>query len=90
MKCSAWIATTAPPTPSNCLTGPWIGPWREARFPRSLPFVKKTAIELLKASYTSEEDAAQKIPAALNAFYQQKYGDVWAKRSNDIQLRDKR
>ncbi len=39
----------------------------------SLPFVKKTAIELLKASYTSEEDAAQKIPAGLNAFYQQKY-----------------
>ncbi len=52
----------------------------------SLPFVKKTAIALLKASYTNEEDAAQKIPAGLNAFYQQKYGDVWAKRSNDIQL----
>jgi cytochrome c553 len=51
-----------------------------------LPFVKKTAIELLKASYTSQEDAAQKIPAALNAFYQQKFGDTWAKRSNDVQL----
>ena len=51
-----------------------------------LPFVKKTAIELLKAAYASQDEAAQKIPAALNAFYQQKYGDVWAKRSNDIQL----
>jgi hypothetical protein len=51
-----------------------------------LPFVKKTAVELLKASYTSEEDAAQKIPAGLNAFYQQKYGDIWAKRSNDVRL----
>ncbi len=51
-----------------------------------LPFVKKTAIELLKAAYVSQEEAAQKIPAGLNAFYQQKYGDIWAKRSNDIQL----
>lgn len=52
----------------------------------TLPFIKKTAVELLKANYASEEDAAQKIPAALNAFYQQKYGDIWAKSSNDVQL----
>ncbi len=52
----------------------------------TLPFVKKAGMELLKAGYTSEEDAAQKIPAGLNAFYQQKYGDVWSQRSNDIQL----
>ncbi len=51
-----------------------------------LPFVKKTAIELLKASYGSRDEAAQKIPAGFSAFYQQKYGDMWAKRSNDIQL----
>jgi hypothetical protein len=51
-----------------------------------LPFIKKTGVELLKANYASEDDAAQKIPAGLNSFYQQKYGDVWAKRSNDIQL----
>jgi hypothetical protein len=54
--------------------------------PVGLPFVKKTGVELLKVSYTSEEDAAQKIPAGLNAFYQQKYGDIWAKRPNDVQL----
>jgi formate-dependent nitrite reductase cytochrome c552 subunit len=51
-----------------------------------LPFVKKTAIQLLKAAYASQDEAAQKIPAALGAFYQQEYADVWAKRSNDIQL----
>ena len=51
-----------------------------------LPFVKKTAIELLKASYASQEEAAQKIPSALNSFYQQKYGGTWAKSSNDVQL----
>ena len=51
----------------------------------TLPFVKKTGMDLLKVSYASEDEAAQKIAAGLNAFYQQKYGDVWAKRSNDVQ-----
>jgi hypothetical protein len=51
-----------------------------------LPFVKKTAIGLLKATYASQDEAAQKIPLGLSAFYQQNYGDVWAKRSNEIQL----
>jgi hypothetical protein len=54
--------------------------------PLGLPFVKKTGVELLKANYASEEEAAQKIPGGLNSFYQQKYGDIWAKRSNDVQL----
>jgi hypothetical protein len=52
----------------------------------TLPFVKKTGVDLLKVAYSSDDDAAQKIPASLNAFYQQKYGDIWAKRSNDVQL----
>jgi len=52
----------------------------------TLPFAKKTGVELLKATYTSDDEAAQKIPAGLNAFYQQKYADIWAKRSNDVQL----
>lgn len=51
----------------------------------TLPFVKKTAVELLKATYASDDEAAQKISAGLNSFYQQKYADFWAKRSNDIQ-----
>jgi formate-dependent nitrite reductase cytochrome c552 subunit len=52
--------------------------------PVDLPFIKKTSLESLKQVYAGQDDAAQKIPAALSAFYQQKYGDVWAKRSNDI------
>jgi hypothetical protein len=56
------------------------------QLPGDLPFLKKTSIELLKAPYASQDEAAQKIPAALGSFYQQKYGDVWAKRSNDVQL----
>jgi hypothetical protein len=56
------------------------------RISADLPFIKKTAIELLKAGYTSDYEAAQKIPAALDAFYRQQYGDVWAKRSSDVQV----
>lgn len=56
------------------------------QLPGDLAFLKKTSIELLKAPYASQDEAAQKIPAALDSFYQQKYGDVWAKRSNDVQL----
>ena len=52
----------------------------------TLPFVKKTGVELLKATYATDDDAARKIPAGLTAFYQQKYGDIWAKRANDVQL----
>jgi hypothetical protein len=58
----------------------------DGRIPASLPFVKKTGVELLKAEYSSQEEAAQKIQAGLNAFYQAKYGDVWSKRSNDVQF----
>ncbi len=52
----------------------------------ALPFVKKTAVELLKANYSSEDDAVQKIAQGMNSFYQHKYADVWAKSSNDVQL----
>ena len=37
----------------------------------TLPFAKKEGLELLKATYSSNDDAAQKIPAAFTAFYQQ-------------------
>ena len=35
----------------------------------SLPFVKKRSVELLKKSYASQEEAARKIPAALQQLY---------------------
>jgi hypothetical protein len=50
----------------------------------SLPFVKKKSIELLKASYVSGDDAAEKMPAALSAFYLQKYADIAAKQGSEI------
>jgi nitrate/TMAO reductase-like tetraheme cytochrome c subunit len=50
----------------------------------SLPFVKKESIELLKASYASEAEAAQKIPGSLSTFYLQKYPDAAAKQGSEI------
>jgi nitrate/TMAO reductase-like tetraheme cytochrome c subunit len=38
-----------------------------------LPFLKKTAVELLRVEYASGEDAGRRIPEALAAFYQSKY-----------------
>jgi hypothetical protein len=37
--------------------------------PVGLPFIKKNAIELLKASYSSDDEATRKIPAGLSAYY---------------------
>ena len=58
----------------------------QGQIPLGLPFIKKTAVKLLKATYVSQQNAEQNIPAGLNGFYQRKYGDIWARRSNDIQL----
>jgi hypothetical protein len=52
--------------------------------PVGLPFVKKTAVELLKASYSSDDEATQKIPAGLSVYYQGKYPAVASKRFADI------
>jgi len=53
--------------------------------PVALPFVKKTAVELLKASYSTDGEAAQKIPADLSAYYRGKYPAVASQRTADIQ-----
>ncbi|MGD0829717.1 MAG: NapC/NirT family cytochrome c [Terracidiphilus sp.] len=46
-----------------------------------LPWVHKEGLELLKASYASEDDARARIPAALAAFYQAQNPDVLATKS---------
>jgi hypothetical protein len=50
----------------------------------SLPFAKKKAVELLKATYASRDDAAQKIPAAFAKYYQDSYAALWAERQPEI------
>ncbi len=44
----------------------------------SLPFAKKEAMELLRATYNTREDAAAKIPAAFESFYRAAYPAVYA------------
>ena len=41
--------------------------------PVDLPFLKKTALELISASYGTDDEATQKIKAGVNAFYQSHY-----------------
>ena len=54
------------------------------KLPLSLPFVKKTGLELIKGDYQTEQEAELKIAAGLASFYQQKYPEILAKRTDDI------
>jgi len=54
------------------------------RISPTLPFVKKKAVELLKADYSSNEEASHAIPEALTHFYQQSDPALAAQRSKDI------
>jgi nitrate/TMAO reductase-like tetraheme cytochrome c subunit len=51
----------------------------------TLPFIKKKGVELLKADYSSQKEAAEKLPMALTDFYRQNYPDLSDTRSQDIQ-----
>jgi hypothetical protein len=51
-----------------------------------LPFIKKEGVELLKASYSTGDEAAQNIPAALTTFYLQKYPDAAVKQGAAIHV----
>ena len=44
--------------------------------PATLPFLKKKGVELLKATYASNDEAGQRIPAELAAYYRQAYPKV--------------
>lgn len=44
----------------------------------SLPYVKKQGVTLLKAKYTSQSEAGEKISAGLEQFYKEKYPAIFA------------
>jgi hypothetical protein len=44
---------------------------------QSLPFIKKTAVELLKINYPSRAEATRAIGAGIVDFYREKYPDVY-------------
>jgi NapC/NirT cytochrome c family, N-terminal region len=52
--------------------------------PVTLPYIKKKSVEFLKVNYATSTEAAAKLPASLEHFYQQNYPDLYAKRSEDI------
>jgi len=49
-----------------------------------LPWVHKKGLELLNASYASEDEARAKIPAQLAAFYQSEHPDVLATKAAQV------
>lgn len=51
---------------------------------RDLPFVKKKALELLKAKYTSQEEAGKAIADGLNAYYTATYPDLASAKKAEI------
>jgi formate-dependent nitrite reductase cytochrome c552 subunit len=51
---------------------------------KTLPFIKKKAVELLKANYSSNEEAARVIPAKLADFYRQGNPDMCVQRAKDV------
>jgi nitrate/TMAO reductase-like tetraheme cytochrome c subunit len=60
------------------------GAMAAGKLPASLPFLKKTGLELIKADYQTEQEAELKIAAGLASFYQQKYPEILNKRTDDI------
>ena len=53
--------------------------------PASLPYFKKQAVQILKASYVSNAEATAKIPAALTDYYRQNHAAVYAEMSREIE-----
>ncbi|MDX2152419.1 MAG: cytochrome c3 family protein [Bryobacteraceae bacterium] len=51
----------------------------------SLPFVKKTAVELLKKDYPTHEAAATAIAAGFEGFYRENKPDVFRERGKEIE-----
>jgi len=50
----------------------------------SLPFVKRQAVEVLTANYSTTEEAVAAISRNLDAFYRESYPDVYARKSDAI------
>jgi nitrate/TMAO reductase-like tetraheme cytochrome c subunit len=52
--------------------------------PATLPFIKKQGLAVLQATYASGADAAQEIPAAIEAYYRQTYPEVYNQRKAEV------
>jgi nitrate/TMAO reductase-like tetraheme cytochrome c subunit len=52
--------------------------------PASLPFIKKQALDVIKRSYANKEEASRKIPSAIEAFYRDRYPDIYSKQHAQV------
>jgi hypothetical protein len=54
------------------------------RIDQSLPFIKKTAIELITKNYASADEAKKAIAAGIRKFYAERYPDVTKRKGAEI------
>lgn len=54
------------------------------RMDPTLPYLKRQAVEVLSGSYATTDQALQAIDTTLNAYYQNKYSDVYAQKQGEI------
>ncbi len=57
----------------------------EGEISAALPFIRRRAVELLRASYAGREEAAARIPAALHAFYREHYPQVYEQQRRQVE-----
>jgi hypothetical protein len=57
---------------------------RNGEISATLPFVKKTAVAVLRAAYATHDDASARLPVAFRKFYQEKYPQIWAQRQTEV------
>ncbi len=55
------------------------------RLDRSLPFIKRRAVEALTKTYSSNEEAMEGIATGLDAFYRSDYPEVYANKKGQIE-----
>lgn len=54
------------------------------RISATLPYVKREAVRILELEYATSEEAAQKIPAALTAYYASSHPEVASQRADEL------
>lgn len=60
------------------------GAMLSGRIPTDLPFVKREGLQIIQKTYASRAQARTEIPAALSAFYRDKYAQLMSTRGSAI------
>jgi len=84
IRCSASIVITAQPHTFELPERAVDGAMGLGHISPTLPYIKKKAMELLKVTYASNEEAVRTIPAKLAVFYRDSYPAISSQRSSDI------